>query len=71
MFTHAAYVSLRKSELTHIIKELIKQGPQHEKNIEMIFDILYKACENEFTENGPASIKEYLQERLTTVLNKK
>lgn len=68
--TQIAYASLQKSQLRGIINEMVRQGPQHEKNIENILDILYIACENEFTEDGPATLKAYLTERFNTVLNK-
>ena len=58
------------TKLRTIIKDMVKQGPTHEKNIEIILDVLYTACENEFTEDNAPTLKAYLQERLTAVLNK-
>lgn len=68
--TAVAYASLQKSQLHGIMNEMVRQGPQHEQNIENILDILYIACENEFTEEGSASLKAYLTERFNSVLNK-
>lgn len=68
--TLTAYKSLQVSQLRSIIEEMTCQGPTHEKNIEKIIDILYTSCEDQFTEEGPSSLKAYLQERFTTVLNK-
>ena len=63
-------ITMSITKLRTIVKDMVKQGPTHEKNIEMILDILYTACQNEFTEDNTIILKAYLHARLTTVLNK-
>ena len=48
-----------------IVRRMVVQSHMHNNNIESMFKEIHNACQEEFTEDSPNSLKAYLQERFS------
>ncbi len=45
-----------------IVRKAVRQGPQHAKNINVLYWIIRDACEQEFTEDSPRTLDAFLKD---------